>query len=184
MRLIERFHKILKGLRRGTDRNRHPRPVAANRLSPCRLAIQRTAESALISGTNWPSPNRRFVLRSSCDAPPLFTRAAGTPFGLRCRVARHADERGISGSANSTIKDLSDLKGKRVTLRNGSSSRYLTINALESVGLDFNDLGVCVPRIFDLLLLVEDCGRHRPIDECMSRGTGRPSEGRDSLALA
>ncbi|TXN63748.1 aliphatic sulfonate ABC transporter substrate-binding protein [Methylobacterium sp. WL6] len=74
------------------------------------------------------------------DAPPIFAQAAKSSL-----VYAAAQEAGGSGSGillpkGSTIRSLSELKGKRVAFAKASSAHNLTVAALEKAGLTYADI--------------------------------------------
>jgi sulfonate transport system substrate-binding protein len=74
------------------------------------------------------------------EAPPIFAQAAGAP--LVYVGVQPSSPRGeaIFVPKDSAIRDLADLKGKRVALNKGSNVHYLLVRALESTGLRLSDI--------------------------------------------
>jgi sulfonate transport system substrate-binding protein len=73
------------------------------------------------------------------DAPPIFAQAAGAAIVYVAGQAVTTGQ-GIIVKADSPIKTLADLKGKRVAFHKGSSAHNVTIAALESAGLAWADI--------------------------------------------
>ncbi|XYD09008.1 aliphatic sulfonate ABC transporter substrate-binding protein [Methylobacterium sp. NMS12] len=74
------------------------------------------------------------------DAPPIFAQAARSDL-----VYAAAQEGGSSGAGillpkGSALRDLADLRGKRVAFAKGTSAHNLTIAALEKAGLGYADI--------------------------------------------
>jgi sulfonate transport system substrate-binding protein len=74
------------------------------------------------------------------DTPPIFSAAAGSKIVLV--GAYYAEPKGaaILVPKNSSITDLSGLKGKRVAVAKGSSANAHLLNALHKAGLTFHDI--------------------------------------------
>jgi sulfonate transport system substrate-binding protein len=74
------------------------------------------------------------------EAPPVFAQAAGVPF-VYVAVDRPAPAgEAILVPQDSPIREIADLKGKRVAFNRGSNVHYLLIAALEKAGLKFSDI--------------------------------------------
>ena len=72
------------------------------------------------------------------DTPPIFAQAAGADLLYVARIP-------ASGSAilvpeASPLRNLADLKGKRVAFTKGSSSHNVTVEALKKAGLGYADI--------------------------------------------
>jgi sulfonate transport system substrate-binding protein len=74
------------------------------------------------------------------DAPPVFAQAANAPLVYIGGGAAKPHSSGVLVSANSPIKTLADLRGKKVAFTKGSSANYLVVKAIESAGLKFSDI--------------------------------------------
>jgi sulfonate transport system substrate-binding protein len=74
------------------------------------------------------------------DAPPVFAQAADAPLVYVGGGAAKPHSSGVVVSANSPIKTLADLRGKKVAFTKGSSANYLVVRAIESVGVQFSDI--------------------------------------------
>jgi len=79
-------------------------------------------------------------LASTGDAPPIYGQANGTQFVYVGNEPIRSQSSAILIPLNSPIKDLRDLKGKRVAVPKGSSGHYFLIKALDSVGLKLEDI--------------------------------------------
>jgi sulfonate transport system substrate-binding protein len=73
-------------------------------------------------------------------APVIFSQAAGTDLIYAVSSASSPLSQGIIVPADSPIQSVEDLKGKKVALAKGSISVALTVAALESVGLKWEDV--------------------------------------------
>lgn len=74
------------------------------------------------------------------DAPLLFTLAAGSRIKAFAVNRSDAYGTGILVAPNSPLKAAADLKGKSVATNRGSIGHFVTLKALESVGLNVNDI--------------------------------------------
>lgn len=74
------------------------------------------------------------------DAPPVFAQAAGKDLLYVGAEPSKPESSAILLPANSTIRTLADLKGRKVALQKGSSAHYLLVRALESVGLPWTEI--------------------------------------------
>jgi sulfonate transport system substrate-binding protein len=74
------------------------------------------------------------------EVPPIFAQAAGAQVVYVSTKPAAPDTYGILIPKNSSIKSLSDLKGKKVALVKGSSAHYLLVEALKSAKLQFSDI--------------------------------------------
>jgi sulfonate transport system substrate-binding protein len=73
-------------------------------------------------------------------APVIFSQAAGTDLIYAVSSASSPLSQGIIVPADSPIQSIEDLKGKTVAVAKGSISVALTVAALESVGLKWEDV--------------------------------------------
>lgn len=74
------------------------------------------------------------------DTPPIVAQAAGTPFVYVGTSEPKSRSSAILVKANSQIRTLADLRGKKVAFARGSSAQWFTIRALQSVVLSLNDI--------------------------------------------
>lgn len=74
------------------------------------------------------------------EAPPIFAQAAGAPLVyVGATVPRPRLEAVIVPKA-STIRSVSELKGKKIALNKGSNVHYLLVKLLEKNGLKYSDV--------------------------------------------
>ncbi|BAY66135.1 aliphatic sulfonates ABC transporter substrate-binding protein [Calothrix brevissima NIES-22] len=78
------------------------------------------------------------------ETPPIFAQAAGITEVVYIAGRRPSKglNQGIVVRANSPIKKLSDIKGKKVAFQRGSNAHYLLARALKEVGLKISDVQV------------------------------------------
>ena len=74
------------------------------------------------------------------DAPPVFAQSAGKDIVYVAAEPPKPKSSAILVPANSSIKTLSDLKGKRIAFQKGSSSHNLLVRALKRAGLTWSDI--------------------------------------------
>ncbi|MDM9384100.1 sulfonate ABC transporter substrate-binding protein [Chlorogloeopsis sp. ULAP01] len=75
------------------------------------------------------------------ETPPIFAQVAGTSLVYVARRKPSTGEgSGIIVRQDSSIRSLTDLKGKKVVFQKGSASHYLLIKALEEAGLKYSDI--------------------------------------------
>jgi sulfonate transport system substrate-binding protein len=76
------------------------------------------------------------------EAPPVFAQAAGAPIVyIGYEPAAPAAE-AILVAKDSPLKNVADLRGKKVALNKGSNVHYLLVKALEKAGLAYSDVEV------------------------------------------
>ena len=74
------------------------------------------------------------------DTPPIFAQAANARIRYAAAVKQEGSTQAIIVRADSPIKTLADLKGKRVAFGKGSSAHSLLVAALEKAGLSWSDI--------------------------------------------
>ncbi|MDL5039926.1 sulfonate ABC transporter substrate-binding protein [Weizmannia coagulans] len=74
------------------------------------------------------------------DIPPITAQASGSKIVYVGAGHSKAKGSGILVPKNSSIKSISDLKGKKVAFSKGSSSHYLVVKALQKAGLSLKDI--------------------------------------------
>lgn len=74
------------------------------------------------------------------NTPVIFAQAADTPFVYVAAGFSKFEGSGILVPKESEITKLEDLKGKTIGFSKGSSSHYLLVKALDSVGLSLDDI--------------------------------------------
>ncbi|WP_419758284.1 aliphatic sulfonate ABC transporter substrate-binding protein [Acidisoma sp.] len=73
------------------------------------------------------------------ETPPIFAQAAGTPFVYVAADPPAPKGEGIVVPSGSTIKTLSDLRGRHIVTTKGSNANYLLVAALAKAGLTPKD---------------------------------------------
>ncbi|RRZ95514.1 sulfonate ABC transporter substrate-binding protein [Erwinia sp. 198] len=79
-------------------------------------------------------------LAATGDAPPVFAQAAQAELVYLGHSPANPETEAIVVPQASPIKNVADLKGKRVALNKGSDVNYLLITALEKAGLSYKDI--------------------------------------------
>src|SRR6195952_2697403 len=74
------------------------------------------------------------------DTPPVFAQAAGKDIWYAGLEPPKPSSSPFLVPADSTIRTLADLKGKRVGLQKGSSAHFLVVRAVEKGGLQWSDI--------------------------------------------
>lgn len=74
------------------------------------------------------------------EAPPIFAQAAGANFVYVGYEAAAPEAEAILVPKDSPIKNVADLKGKKVGLNKGSNVHYLLVKQLEKHGLKYADI--------------------------------------------
>lgn len=74
------------------------------------------------------------------DTVPVFAQAAGANLTYYARETPSPAAQAILVPANSPIKTLQDLKGKKIAVTKAAGSHYLLIAALKKAGLQFSDI--------------------------------------------
>lgn len=74
------------------------------------------------------------------EAPPIFAQAAGAKFVYFGYDPASPEAEAILVPKDSPIKNVSELKGKKVALNKGSNVHYLLVKALEKNGLKYSDI--------------------------------------------
>lgn len=78
------------------------------------------------------------------ETPPIFSQAAGITevIYIAGRTPSRGENQGIVVRADSPIKKVADLKGKKVAFQRGSNAHYLLAKALQEVGLKISDVQI------------------------------------------
>ncbi|ADU72767.1 aliphatic sulfonate ABC transporter substrate-binding protein [Pantoea sp. At-9b] len=74
------------------------------------------------------------------DTVPVFAQAAGADLTYYARETPSPTAQAILVPADSPIKSLQDLKGKKIAVTKAAGSHYLLIAALHKAGLTFSDV--------------------------------------------
>ncbi|UYO56150.1 aliphatic sulfonate ABC transporter substrate-binding protein [Rhodopseudomonas palustris] len=74
------------------------------------------------------------------DTPPIFAQAAAANLLYVAALPGSGKNEGIVVPANSPIKSVADLKGKRLAIPKGSSAHNTAVAILEKAGLQFTDV--------------------------------------------
>jgi sulfonate transport system substrate-binding protein len=74
------------------------------------------------------------------DTVPLFAQAAGARLAYIAEEAASPSAQAILVGAESPIKTISDLKGKKVAVTKGAGSHFLLLAVLAKAGLSFKDI--------------------------------------------
>jgi len=74
------------------------------------------------------------------DTVPLFAQAAGTKLAYVAEESASPSAQAILVAADSPIKTLADLKGRKVAVTKGAGSHFLLLATLAKAGLSFKDI--------------------------------------------
>lgn len=74
------------------------------------------------------------------DTPPVFAQSAGKELLYVAAEPAKPLSSAVLVPAGSTLRSLSELKGKRVALQKGSSAHYLLVRALDKAALRWSDI--------------------------------------------
>lgn len=74
------------------------------------------------------------------DTVPVFAQAAGAKLAYIAEESASPSAQAILVSAESPLKTLADLKGKKVAVTKGAGSHFLLLAALAKAGLSFKDI--------------------------------------------
>jgi sulfonate transport system substrate-binding protein len=74
------------------------------------------------------------------DTVPLFAQAAGAKLAYIAEEAASPSAQAILVGAQSPIKTIADLRGKKVAVTKGAGSHFLLLAALAKAGLSFKDI--------------------------------------------
>ena len=74
------------------------------------------------------------------EAPPIFAQAAGAPLVYAGATVPRPALEAVIVPKDSSIRSVSDLKGKRVAYNKGSNVQYFLVKLLEKNGLKYGDV--------------------------------------------
>ena len=74
------------------------------------------------------------------DTVPLFAQAAGAKLAYIAEEAASPSAQAILVAAESPVRTVADLKGKKVAVTKGAGSHFLLLAALAKAGLSFKDI--------------------------------------------
>lgn len=74
------------------------------------------------------------------DAPPIFAQAAGAPLAYVAATVPRPRSEAVIVPRNSALRDVADLKGKRVAFNKGSNVHFFLVQLLRKHGLDYGDI--------------------------------------------
>ncbi|WPE81380.1 sulfonate ABC transporter substrate-binding protein [Acinetobacter baumannii] len=74
------------------------------------------------------------------DAPPVYAQAAGKPLYYIAYETAKPLASAILIPKGSSLKQLAELKGKRIALQKGSSAHFLLVQAVRKAGLKWSDI--------------------------------------------
>jgi sulfonate transport system substrate-binding protein len=117
---------------------RHQETLEA-RLAPLGAQVkwlEFTAGPPILEGINVGSVDVALV----GDAPPVFAQAGHLRFAYAAVEPAKPEAAAIVVPADSPLRTIAALKGKRVALQKGSSAQHLLIESLRAVGLGWGDI--------------------------------------------
>ncbi|MFL9926157.1 sulfonate ABC transporter substrate-binding protein [Herbaspirillum lusitanum] len=74
------------------------------------------------------------------EAPPIFSQAAGSPLVYVAATVPRPSVEGVLVPGSSAIRNVADLKGKKIALNKGSNVHYFLVKLLEKAGLHYADV--------------------------------------------
>jgi sulfonate transport system substrate-binding protein len=74
------------------------------------------------------------------EAPPIFSQAAGSPLVYVAATVARPSVEAVLVPKESPIRQVSDLKGKRIALNKASNVHYFLVKLLEKNGLQYSDI--------------------------------------------
>src|SRR5271166_5470413 len=109
------------------------------RLAPLHVEVKWTefpAGPQLLEGLNVGSID----FGTAGEAPPIFAQAAGADLVYVGNEPAASAGEAILVPKNSSIKNIADLKGKKVALNKGSNVHFLLVKLLEKAGVQYKDI--------------------------------------------
>lgn len=74
------------------------------------------------------------------EAPPIFAQAAGAPLVYAAATVPRPGLEAVAVPAQSPIRSVAELKGRRVAFNKGSNVHYFLVKLLEKHGLQYSDV--------------------------------------------
>lgn len=74
------------------------------------------------------------------NLPPIFAQSSGNPVVYVAATGPSAASQALVVHADSPIKTLQDLRGKKVSISKGTSTNYIILKALQKAGLTLKDI--------------------------------------------
>lgn len=79
-------------------------------------------------------------LGNTGETPPVFAQAAGAPIRYVAYEPPAQQGEAILVQKDSPLKNVAELKGKKVAVAKGSNAHYLLVKALEKAGIKYEDI--------------------------------------------
>ncbi len=95
-----------------------------------------TAGPQLLEGLNVGSVDFGYV----GEVPPIFALAAGANLVYTAYELPTPEAEGILVTKDSPIREITELKGKKVAFNKGSDVHWLVVSALQKAGLTYSDI--------------------------------------------
>jgi sulfonate transport system substrate-binding protein len=76
------------------------------------------------------------------EAPPIFAQAAGAPLAYVAATVPRPQSEAVLVPHASTVRSVTDLKGKTIALNRGSNVHYFLVKLLRANGLQYTDVKV------------------------------------------
>jgi sulfonate transport system substrate-binding protein len=73
-------------------------------------------------------------------APPIFAQAAGAPLAYVAATPTRPNSEAVLVPAQSSVKTVADLRGKRIALNKGSNVQYFLVKLLRQHGPQYRDV--------------------------------------------
>ncbi|MBV5262395.1 aliphatic sulfonate ABC transporter substrate-binding protein [Synechococcus moorigangaii CMS01] len=74
------------------------------------------------------------------DAPPIFAQAANAPLLYVGSGSPRAQGSGVLVRQDSPLRELAELKGKKLAFHEGSSANFLAVQVIKKAGLSWSDI--------------------------------------------
>lgn len=73
------------------------------------------------------------------EAPPIFAQAVDAPLAYVAATPTRPSSEAVLVPAQSSVKTVADLRGKRIALNKGSNVQYFLVKLLRQHGLQYRD---------------------------------------------